>query len=225
MRFLTTALLFAAARLAAADCWTYPVAQGVEFPSPDAACQQATLEKYGHTNSQAQMVPNDPYQYYCHEVTQDGSLNYFTLIQTSRQPQAYCSTPVCGPYGDIPDGPNQGFAGQPFTNQAQIRAENIARWDQGRMISDVSTPRLQDVLYGWLGIYEECTQLFNMVIKTGCSAEVHHIIPVKDTNGCPCGSNSNKNALLISRRVNGLLGNLPPKQLFLSRIPKAPGCP
>ncbi len=40
-----------------------------------------------------------------------------------------------------------------------------------------------------------------------CAAEVDHIIPRVDVHGCPCGSNSSKNAQLISRRLNGWLSN------------------
>lgn len=40
-----------------------------------------------------------------------------------------------------------------------------------------------------------------------CAAEVDHIIPRVDVHGCACGSNSSKNAQLISRRLNNWLSN------------------
>lgn len=40
-----------------------------------------------------------------------------------------------------------------------------------------------------------------------CAAEVDHIIPRVEVHGCPCGSNSYKNAQLISRKLNNYLSN------------------
>ena len=36
----------------------------------------------------------------------------------------------------------------------------------------------------------------------GTSPQVHHIVPTKDKRGCPWGTNSNKNAAVISRKLN-----------------------
>lgn len=40
-----------------------------------------------------------------------------------------------------------------------------------------------------------------------CAAEIDHIIPRTDVHGCPCGSNSYKNAQVISRKLNNWLSN------------------
>lgn len=40
-----------------------------------------------------------------------------------------------------------------------------------------------------------------------CKPQVDHIVPRKDINGCDCGSNSFKNALLISAKLNNDLSN------------------
>lgn len=41
-------------------------------------------------------------------------------------------------------------------------------------------------------------------------AEVHHVVPRKDQRGCPWGTNSNKNAAVISHKLNQFLTNNAP---------------
>ena len=38
-------------------------------------------------------------------------------------------------------------------------------------------------------------------------AEVHHVVPMKDKRCCPWGTNSNKNAAVISRKLNNFFTN------------------
>lgn len=43
------------------------------------------------------------------------------------------------------------------------------------------------------------------------AAQVHHVVPMKDKRLCPWGTNSNKNAAVISRTLNiYLTNNYPP---------------
>lgn len=43
------------------------------------------------------------------------------------------------------------------------------------------------------------------------AAEVHHVVPMKDARLCPWGTNSNKNAAVISNKLNKFLtNNYPP---------------
>jgi hypothetical protein len=41
-------------------------------------------------------------------------------------------------------------------------------------------------------------------------AQVHHVVPMKDKRCCPWGTNSNKNAAVISRKLNGFFTNNDP---------------
>jgi hypothetical protein len=40
------------------------------------------------------------------------------------------------------------------------------------------------------------------------AAQIHHVLPRTDTRGCPCGKNSNRNAALISKQLNGIFSNM-----------------
>lgn len=41
----------------------------------------------------------------------------------------------------------------------------------------------------------------------GRNANIDHIIPRKDVSGCGCGTNSPKNAIVISRLLNNEMSN------------------
>jgi hypothetical protein len=54
------------------------------------------------------------------------------------------------------------------------------------------------------------------------AAEVHHVVPKKDPRCCPWGTNSNKNAVVISRNLNGFFTNNDPpvdEVLLVNKIP------
>jgi hypothetical protein len=54
------------------------------------------------------------------------------------------------------------------------------------------------------------------------SAQVHHVVPMKDKRSCPWGANSNKNAAVISRKLNRFLTNNDPlasEVLQLNQVP------
>lgn len=53
-------------------------------------------------------------------------------------------------------------------------------------------------------------------------AEVHHVVPKKDQRCCPWGTNSNKNAVVISHKLNEFLTNNDPpvdEVLLVNKIP------
>lgn len=65
-----------------------------------------------------------------------------------------------------------------------------------------------------------------LVLKTGPkgdpeAAQVHHIVPMKDQRLCPWGTNSNKNAAVISRKLNRFLWNKDPPAEEIKRLNNA----
>ena len=56
----------------------------------------------------------------------------------------------------------------------------------------------------------------------GTYPEVHHVVPVSDQRGCPWGTNSNKNAAVISRKLNQFLTNDYPPANEVVQINTAP---
>ncbi|MRG96283.1 hypothetical protein [Polyangium spumosum] len=53
-------------------------------------------------------------------------------------------------------------------------------------------------------------------------AEVHHVVPMTDKRNCPWGTNSNKNAAVISRGLNRWLSNKNPPEEEVKRLNAAP---
>ena len=49
---------------------------------------------------------------------------------------------------------------------------------------------------------------------------MHHIVPMKDKRSCPWGTNSNKNAAVISRKLNLHLTNDNPSADEVAQINK-----
>lgn len=56
-------------------------------------------------------------------------------------------------------------------------------------------------------------------------AEVHHVVRATDKRSCRWGTNSNKNAAVISRRLNEFLYNKPPSSDEVTRINAVPPSP
>jgi hypothetical protein len=56
----------------------------------------------------------------------------------------------------------------------------------------------------------------------GSVAQVHHVVPMKDKRRCPWGTNSNKNAAVISRRLNIYFTNDNPPAEEVKRLNSAP---
>ncbi|TKC99770.1 hypothetical protein [Polyangium fumosum] len=53
-------------------------------------------------------------------------------------------------------------------------------------------------------------------------AQVHHVVPMTDRRSCPWGTNSNKNAAVISRGLNQYLYNKVPPEKEVLRINQVP---
>ena len=66
-----------------------------------------------------------------------------------------------------------------------------------------------------------------LVLKAGSqydpdAAEVHHVVRRKDLRNCSWGTNSNKNAVVISRKLNGRLLNNYPSAEEIKRVNQVP---
>jgi hypothetical protein len=54
------------------------------------------------------------------------------------------------------------------------------------------------------------------------AGEVHHVVPMTDKRSCPWGTNSNKNAAVISNKLNKFLWNNYPPANEVLQINSAP---
>lgn len=67
----------------------------------------------------------------------------------------------------------------------------------------------------------------SLVLKAGPpndpdAAQVHHVVRRKDLRGCDWGTNSNKNAVVVSRKLNGRLKNKYPSAGEVERVNQVP---
>jgi hypothetical protein len=70
--------------------------------------------------------------------------------------------------------------------------------------------------------YEEPLVLPDPVDPIGTKPNVHHVVPMKDKRSCPWGTNSNKNAAVISAKLNKYLTNDNPPAEEVKRLNSAP---
>jgi hypothetical protein len=133
-------------------------------------------------------------------------------------------TEVSGPYRNLTEpqklGPGEDFwcpsgqvdaNGEPLKQRAWILQVN----------KDAHGGQLHSDLAGFeypCGVDDECKPILckePLVLKAGPkgdpdAAQVHHVVPMKDQRSCPWVTNSNKNAAVISRRLNRYLTNMVP---------------
>lgn len=129
-------------------------------------------------------------------------------------------TQVNGPYRNLTD-PADVAPGNPFkSNSGMVDADGGALTQQayilqvnrnandGGVRSDLAT-------YSWScpdgnGGYMKCTEpefLEDSFDPIGTKPNVHHVVPMKDKRCCPWGTNSYKNAAVISQKLNNFLSN------------------
>jgi hypothetical protein len=139
-------------------------------------------------------------------------------------------TEVNGPYRNLPE-PKTLEPGQPFecstvdnNGTTVTQRERILQVNRkahaGKVHSDLAG-------FTWPcdenGIPTICTEpdvLEDPVDPVGTSPQVHHIVPMKDKRSCPWGTNSNKNAAVISRKLNLHLTNDNPPADEVAQINK-----
>jgi hypothetical protein len=191
------------------------------FDSPQVTC--ATIESLynqQNPNSPSQFTPqyvNNDYW----DCLRDGQT--YTSIQRAVRDDC-CEQTIFGPYSlfpnvwdweiRLPSGKKVKLRGRPTRGAAfaetpqkkKIRDKNKGGNTANPPTSDLwSIPELQDI------DDTPCNgQLVENDPTNDCAAEIDHIIPRIDSKGCPCGTNSYRNAIVISRRLNGAppgLGN------------------
>lgn len=214
------------------------------WDSPQVACdslvQQLTDASQEDLRYSVVSVEPNPYQedYYICKYTWKGSSSKpyedairFEIIQS----QPHCALDVQGPYRGCSD---KWFLNYMFfPTDSGLMKKKVSRWIDWRPRGAEFTQRQKNKIrrlnknrHGQLrsdlaGLYsgEPCTELKDPSVEPyhDCTAEVHHVVPRKEKDtGCPCGRNSYKNALVISRKLNSMLTNDPRPQALLDALPQ-----
>jgi hypothetical protein len=153
------------------------------------------------------------------------------LIEVSGVP-----TEVSGPYRDLTE-PQDVAPGEDFyCKTGQIGADGKSL-NQRDWIIEVNRKKNGDKLRSDLaGLVYKCGQDANCIdmfcteigdLKEGNqyapdAPEVHHLVRRIDQRGCSWGTNSNKNAAVVSRKLNGYLRNNYPSEDEVTQINKLP---
>ena len=143
-------------------------------------------------------------------------------------------TEVSGPYRNLTEpqklGPDEGF----YCASGQVGADGLPL-NQRQWILQVNKNAHGGQLHSDLAGFEypcldeSCnptTCIEPDVLKIGPkgdpdAAQVHHVVPRRDQRRCPWGTNSNKNAAVISRKLNRYLTNNPPPAEEVKRLNNA----
>ncbi len=143
-------------------------------------------------------------------------------------------TEVNGPYRNLTE-PKKLEVGQDFycpSGQVDAQANPLNQHDWILLVnSKAHDGQLQSDLAGfeYPCVDEECKPTIckePLDLKTGpkgdpYAAQVHHVVPRKDQRSCPWGANSNKNAAVISRKLNRYLTNRNPPADEVKRLNNA----
>lgn len=129
-------------------------------------------------------------------------------LNTQVQRDSCCDRVPNGPYSTLGQAaltPDHTFTS---TQKSYIRRANVA--DHGNLWSDLTTA-FGDY-YNQLGHVDVVWNRDDdddkiPLIYAPSAANVDHIIPRKDSNGCLCGTNSYANALMISFKLNNEMSN------------------
>jgi hypothetical protein len=129
----------------------------------------------------------------------------------------HCTLEVNGPYSNIPDSFNpcgtphtEPVRGMIFTKEQRDRIKyEINEPANGFLKSDLAgfcypKPKTVDCIEPHPTKTGFCVEPSRLNESPGQkdSAEVHHVIPKKDSRSCPCGANANRNAAVISKQLN-----------------------
>jgi hypothetical protein len=148
---------------------------------------------------------NDPDKYFCRidnngDGTIDSSVGDVQLEDLTPEPCCYRSpNPATAPYYNLTTTPTSGTYGGSFGSGPGSKRERIIGRNpalhQNQLMSDYKHDLWDHLVTGGL----------NNGYKW--SAQVDHIIPRVDIQGCACGQNSVANALVISAELNGEMSN------------------
>jgi hypothetical protein len=142
-------------------------------------------------------------------------------------------TEINGPYRNLVD-PNQVEPGNPFDRPSGMFNDKGLALDQKKWVLEVNRKahggKIHSDLAGFMfpcekGKPEICTEpdfLEDPFDPVGTKPNVHHVVPMKDPRCCPWGTNSYKNAAVISAKLNQhFTNNDPPldEVLLVNKIP------
>jgi hypothetical protein len=145
-------------------------------------------------------------------------------------------TEVSGPYRNFPD-PDQVGPGNKFDRPSPVVNEKGETLDQRGWILQVNRNKHSGEIHsdlagftwpceaedGGLTMCKEPDVLEDPdkdepPFHPGAVAEVHHVVPMNDKRCCPWGTNSYKNAAIISRELNQYLTNNNPPEAEVKKL-------
>ncbi|MDI1446959.1 hypothetical protein [Polyangium sp. 6x1] len=142
-------------------------------------------------------------------------------------------TAINGPYRNLPEPPRVEVGRDFHCASGQVGADgtSLTQWE---WIRQVNRKAHGGVIHSDLvGFEYPCNGPGNpmcpepLVLKDGPkddpdAAQVHHEVRAKDLRGCKWGTNSNKNAVVISRKLNIYLSNKYPSKEEVDRVNQVP---
>jgi hypothetical protein len=135
---------------------------------------------------------------------------YDPVIDQPSEP--YCqTTEVQGPYRGCADGNVQPGGNFSTDQRNKILGLNAARGKK----SDLAGVTIGGYTETLADLWDDDQRADSIVRK------IHYIIPQKDRQTCDCGTNSYKNAIVISKELSERLGNKPPPPAFLEAVSRA----
>jgi hypothetical protein len=203
-----------------------PYYQYLYSDSPEQACYKWGLKRHGQYNGKARKIAADTANCFLDDnnngIDDDpkGTSIFFETIDR----EWCCEVDVEGPHSGLnPDVYYLSWRGnvvqyrpkdgEYFTSQTVYDSdgdEYLSQVDQVRAQNSTQNAVLftSDLKGSSELPFEYCGgDLYTNSPNLGCRPQVDHIIPRKDIKGCDCGSNSFKNALLISAQLNNQMSN------------------
>lgn len=142
-------------------------------------------------------------------------------------------TEVNGPYRALTEPKNLGIGEDFYCSSGQVGDDGVPL-KQREWILQVNQKKHGELHSDLAGFAypcedEECkptTCIEPLVLKATPkndpeAAQVHHVVPRKDQRGCRWGTNSNKNAAVVSRKLNRYLTNSDPPAEEVKRLNQA----
>ncbi len=158
----------------------------------------------------------------------DASYGWFPVSKAYPTPEPICSATPNGPYKDLYGlPPAAGTPGGSFADSLRydVRSRNavVHNGTEGTDLLQIEGPNglpfTDPALNQWAtrwthrpydDDHDPDTETMSAMSQTqiGTSLQIDHIIPRFDIQGCPCGTNSVANALVVSGTINNQMSNL-----------------
>jgi hypothetical protein len=142
-------------------------------------------------------------------------------------------TAINGPYRNLPEPSRVEVGGSFHCASGQVSADGKPL-SQRKWILEVNRKAHGGVIHSDLAgftwpcnepdnpICTEATELIDKSPDLTKAAQVHHVVRAADLRGCKWGTNSNKNAVVISQKLNRFLWNKYPEANEVNWVNKAP---